>query len=147
VSQRQRPSVSNNRVWAGALAVAALAVLASLNYYQNASQLARTQPDPYGSSAAQDRFAPAQAQLPKDAALGYISDLPLDKKAGVTAFLAAQYAVAPHALVLVDSSAATEWAVGNFALPGDYAAAAARLGYSVVADLGRGVLVFRRSSK
>jgi len=131
----------------GALAVAVLAVLAALNSYSHASKLAAAQPDPYGAASAQDRFAPALSQIPKDAPLGYISDLGLDQKAGVTAFLAAQYALAPHAVAPVDPAAPTEWAVGNFALPGDYPAAGARLGYSVVADLGRGVLIFRRSSK
>jgi len=131
----------------GALAVALLAVLAALNSYSRASKLAAAQPDPYGAASAQERFATALSQIPKDAPFGYISDLGLDQKAGVTAFLAAQYALAPHAVAPVDPTAPTEWAVGNFALPGDYPAAGARLGYSVVADLGRGVLVFRRSPK
>jgi hypothetical protein len=131
----------------GALAVALLAVLAALNAYSHASKLAAAQPDPYGASSAQERFAAVFSQVPKDAPLGYISDLGLDQKAGVTAFLAAQYALAPHAVAPVEPAAPAEWAVGNFALPGDYPAAGARLGYGVVADLGRGVLVFRRSSK
>jgi len=131
----------------GALAVAALAVLAALNSYSRASKLAVEQPDPYGAASAQERFAAVSSQVPKDAPLGYISDLGLDQKAGVTAFLAAQYALAPHSVALVNPSAPADWVVGNFALPGDYPAAGARLGYSVVADLGRGVLVFRRSPK
>lgn len=139
--------VGFGRVWAGALAVAALSVLAALNFYSHASKLAADQPDPYGASSAQERFAPAFAHLPKDAPLGYISDLPLDQKAGVTAFLAAQYALAPHAVAPVDPRVPTEWAVGNFALAGDYPASGARLGYMVVADVGKGVLIFRRSPK
>jgi hypothetical protein len=73
-----------------------LAVLAALNSYSHGSKLAAAQPDPYGASSAQERFAPALSQIPKDVSLGYISDLGLDQKAGVTAFLAAQYALAPQ---------------------------------------------------
>jgi len=87
--------------------VAGLAVLAALNSYSKASKLAAEQPDPYGASSAHDRFAPALSQIPKDAPLGDISDLGLEHKAGVTAFWAAQYALAPHAVAPVDPAAPT----------------------------------------
>src|SRR5258708_20116069 len=104
----------------GVLAVAVLATLAAMNSYEAAAQLAKAQPDPYGAASAQQRFAPALASLPKDAALGYLSDLPLDEKAGVAAFLAAQYAVAPHSLTPIGFGQPTEWIVGNFANQTDY---------------------------
>jgi hypothetical protein len=131
----------------GALTVALLAVLAALNSYSKASKLAASSPILMVRRRHRLDLRRPYRRFPKDAPLGYISDLALDQKAGVTAFLAAQYALAPHAVAPVDPSALTEWAVGNFALPGDYPAAGARLGYSVVADLGRGVLIFRRSPK
>jgi hypothetical protein len=127
------------------MAVALLAVVATANSYQNASQLAQAQPDPYGASSADRRFAPALDKLPKDVPLAYLSDLPIGPKAGTTAFLCAQYAVAPHLLIPVEHAASLEWAVGNFAQQGDYAAAGARAGFGVVADIGSGVVVFRRS--
>jgi hypothetical protein len=123
--------------------VAVLAVFSALGAYQNAVQLAQA-PDPYGATAAARRFALALPKLPPDVPLGYISDLEIGPKAGTAAFLTAQYAVAPHALIPIGQAPAPEWAVGNFAQPGDYAAAGARLGYAVVADVGSGVVIFRR---
>jgi hypothetical protein len=131
----------------GVLAVAILATLAAMNSYQAAAQLAKAQPDPYGAASAQQRFAPALASLPKDAPLGYMSDLSLDQKAGVAAFLAAQYAVAPHSLTPIGPGQPTEWAVGNFAKQTDYKAAGAAAGFTLVADAGQGVIVYRRTAR
>jgi len=125
-------------------AVAILAVFSALTGYQNASQLAQAQPDAYGASSAARRFAPALEKLPASVPLGYISDLEIGPNAGTAAFLAAQYAVAPHALIPVDHGKMFEWAVGNFSRPSDYAGAGAAAGYAVVADVGSGVIVFRR---
>jgi hypothetical protein len=37
-----------------------------------------------------------------------------------------------------------EWAVGNFSKPQDYASAGDAHGYTLVADLGNGIVLFRR---
>jgi hypothetical protein len=124
--------------------VAALAVLASINSYQFSSVDARAYPDRYGVTAAELRFAPAMELLPRTGVIGYISDLPLTETAGSTAFVAAQYVLAPRGLVLAER-AATDWAVGNFARPGDFAAKGAQAGFMLVRDCGSGVVVYRRA--
>ena len=124
--------------------VAALALLASLNSYQISQDMAARYPDPYGVAAAEQRFAGALEILPGATRLGYISDLPFSDNAGVSAFLAAQYAVAPRALLPLEGSGA-EWVVGNFGRAADFAALGARSGLRLVRDFGNGVVVYRRS--
>src|SRR5258708_32228259 len=97
----------------GVLAVAVLATLAAMNSYEAAAQLAKAQPDPYGAASAQQRFAPALASLPNDVPLGYLSDLPLTEKAGVAAFLAAQYAVRPQSVTPLGRGQPPEGTGGN----------------------------------
>jgi hypothetical protein len=53
--------------------------------------------------------------------------------------------VAPRALLLNDPR--PEWAVGNFTKPLDFAAAGAARGYQMIADLGNGVVLYRRAAK
>ena len=133
-------------VTAACLAVAVLAVFGSFNSYQNSRTYAAQFPDLYGGAKAQIRFAPLLERVPANAELGYFTDLdPLQPAAG-SAFLAAQYAVAPRLLLNVDAQVRPEWAVGNFSKPQDFAAAGAAKGYGIVEDLGNGVVLFRRSS-
>jgi hypothetical protein len=128
------------------MAVALLAVGAAVTLYQNASQLAQAQSDPYGSVSAERRFAAALSHIPKDVPLAYISDLEIGPKAGTTAFLCAQYAVAPHLLIPMAQGGRHEWAIGNFARQTDYAAAGASAGYRLEFDAGSGAIVYRRSA-
>src|ERR1700722_11482602 len=127
------------RVFAGLIIVAVAAVLASVNSFQLSSQL---QPDPWSVEAAVQRFAGASAQLPPHEALGYISDL----GGNGPAFLTAQYALAPRLLVPVGRQD-PEQAIGNFSKPSDYAGIGARAGYGVVADLGSGVVLYRKMKR
>lgn len=115
-----------------------------MNSYQISAQDAQQFPDRYGVVAAEQRFASALELLPANAVIGYISDLPLSETAGSTAFVAAQYVVAPRSLVLA-SAQPTEWAVGNFAHPEDFAAIGAQAGFTLVRDFGNGVVVYRRN--
>jgi len=139
-----RPA-TNGRVVAGVLAVAVLAVLASLNSYQVSSANAQRFPDPYGVGVAEQRFATVVRQLPPNASLTYISDLPLNETSGTTAFLAAQYALAPRPLFPAGDHAATDWGIGNFSRPSDYAPIGAKAGFTMVADFGSGVILYRRA--
>ena len=136
---------SKGRILAGISVVVVLAALASLNSYQISAQAARAYPDPYGVVSAEQRFAGALEMLPPKDVIGYISDLPLTETAGSTAFVAAQYVIAPRALVLADRQK-TEWAVGNFGRPGDFAARGTEAGFALVRDFGNGVVVYRRTN-
>jgi hypothetical protein len=129
------------RVLAGLIVVAIAAVLASADSLQLASQL---QPDPFGVESATQRFAGVAARLPPSGSVGYISDLPVLGQDGMTAFLAAQYALAPRLLAPVERSSPQQ-AVGNFSRPTDYAKAGAKAGYALEADLGNGIVLYMKA--
>lgn len=138
------PMASNRTFIAVAIAVAALGAAGAFSSYQVSSEYARQYPDAYGAERAQGRFAPLMARVPASATLGYFTDLAADQAAFAPAFLAAQYAVAPRVLVLLDTGNKPELAVGNFSKPQDFAAAGEARGYAVEADLGSGVVLFRK---
>ncbi len=125
----------------GAIAVALLAVLAAFHSYDLSTQQAA---DPYGVTAGQARFAGALDVLPASGAIAYISDMPVRENAGSIAYMAAQYSVAPRAILPVERFQA-EWALGNFARPGNFAERGAQAGYRIVRDFGNGVVVYRRA--
>lgn len=129
-----------SRAGTGAPLVAVLALLASLSSYQVSTELA---PDPFRIAATQERFAAALELLPPAAVIGYLTDMPITGNAGTVAYMTARFAVAPRALVPV-GGLATEWAVGNFAHPADFALVGAQSGFALVRDFGNGVVVYRR---
>jgi hypothetical protein len=123
------------------IAVAIAAVLASANSFQLSTQL---QPDPWSIEPAIQRFAAVAERLPAAGAVGYISDLPLADR-GTAAFLSAQYALPPRLLVPVEQTQ-LPLAIGNFSQPADFAEAGAKDGYRVEADLGNGVVLYRKAT-
>jgi hypothetical protein len=133
-------------VIAASLTVAVLGAWGALNSYQVSASYAEQFPDAYGGERAEVRFASLTARVPASAELGYFTDLDESQKAYAPAFLAAQYAVAPRVLVLLDREARPEWAVGNFSKPADFSAAGEARGYAMIADLGNGVILFRRKA-
>ncbi len=138
--------MASNRtfVTAAALAVAVLGAAGALTSYQVSAQYAQQYPDAYGAERAQARFAPLLERVPASAMLGYLTDLDASQPAYAPAFLAAQYALAPRALILLGGKEEPELAVGNFSKPLDFAAAGEARGYALVEDLGNGVVLFRR---
>jgi hypothetical protein len=142
-------SASKNRstlVTAAVLAVGVLGALGALNSYQVSSDYSEKFKDAYGGGAAQRRFAPLLDRVPAAEALGYLTDLDPSQPAYAPAFLAAQYALAPRVLYLIDGQVRPEWAVGNFTKPLDFATAGAVQGYTMTADLGNGVVLFHRTA-
>ena len=131
-------------VTVAALAVAVLGAAGAFNSYQVSSSYAAQYPDAYGGERAQTRFAPLFDRVPASAELGYLTDLDSSQPAYAPAFLAAQYAVAPRVLVFLNGAERPDWAVGNFTRPMDFAAAGEARGYAMAADLGNGVVLFRR---
>ncbi len=129
-----------NRASIAALVVTVLALLSSLTSYQISTQLVA---DPFRISAAKERFSGARELLPRTTPIGYLTDMPMRDNTGTVAYMAARYAIAPRALV-PSGKTATEWAIGNFAHPADFAAIGAQSGYGIVRDFGNGVVVYRR---
>jgi hypothetical protein len=127
------------RVLAALIIVAIAAVLATANSLQLASQLA---PDPYSVEATVERFAVAADRLSPDGPVGYISDL--RGQDSTTAFLSARYALAPRLLTPV-AQAQPQQAIGNFSRPRNYAEAGLKVGYTLDADLGNGVVLYSKA--
>ena len=128
-------------------AVAILALYGAMNSYQLSAGYARQYPDAYGAGGAQVRFAPLLEKVAPETILGYFTDV-APGNAFNAAFLAAQHAVAPRLLVLLDlhdQQGGPEWAVGNFSKPQDFAALGKTYGYRMEADLGNGVVLFRKA--
>jgi hypothetical protein len=126
--------------------VALLALFGALNSYQVSEEYAKQFPDAYGGERARVRFAALLARIPPTAELGYISDLDPSQPAYASAFLATQYAAAPRIVTFVGPKNKPELAIGNFTRPQDFAAAGEARGYAIEADLGNGVILFRRKS-
>ncbi len=144
------PAVKNSRspalIQGACLVVGVLAIFGALNSYQVSRGYSAQFPDAYGAARAQVRFAPLLERVPSSAELGYFTDLDPSQPAYAPAFLAAQYAVAPRLLIDLRNGFPPELAVGNFSKPQDFAAAGEARGYSLVADLGNGVALFRRKT-
>jgi len=117
-----------------------------MNSYQVSARYAEQLPDAYGGEHAQARFGPLLERVPTSAVLAYFTDLDPGQSASDSAFLAAQYAVATRVLVFLHGPPLPEWAVGNFSKPVDFAAVGEAKGYAMIADLGQGVILFRRKS-
>jgi len=147
MAQTNTSSSRSTLVSAVLLGVGLVAVYGALNSYQVSAEYARQFPDAYGGERAHIRFAPLDSKLPSTAELGYITDLNPSQSAYTPAFLAAQYAVAPRILLVLDAKTMPEWAVGNFSKPQDYAAMGDADGYALVADLGNGIVLFRRKDQ
>ena len=128
------------------LAVGVLAVFGALNSYQVSRDYAEQFPDVYGGQRARIRFAPLLPRVPANAELGYLTDLDPAQNAYPTALLAAQYALAPRVLLMLDARTRPEWAVGNFSKPLDFAAVGEPWGYALAGDFGNGVVLFQRKS-
>jgi hypothetical protein len=126
-------------------------VFGALNSYEVSRGYSERFPDAYGGARAELRFAPLAARTAPDAELGYFTDLDPSATAYSAAYLAAQYALAPRLLLIIDgqtrdTQARPEWAVGNFAQMRDYSQAGDARGYALAADLGNGVVLFHRKS-
>lgn len=127
-------------------AVPLIAFAAAVNSYGVAARNAAQYPDTYGVSRAEVRFASLAERVPPSERLGYITDIDPASPAYSAAFLAAQYALAPRRLSVLGKGRRPALSVGNFSRPQDYAAAGGNVGYEVAADLGNGVILFRRES-
>jgi hypothetical protein len=126
------------RTIAGLCICAALSVYGALQFYSEQRERNRTQPDPYMLIDQERRFAPVREIVPPNALLGYVSDLATNP----TLLLTAQYALAPR---LVVKNPTSDWVIGNFARPQDFAAYARSHGLILVKQFPEGVILFRRS--
>lgn len=148
---REKVQPKSNRYSTSALTgvdlVLLLALLGCLDFYQTASAYAPNNRDLYQVGLQRSRLLPHAAELPPGAAIGYLSDLPLDDVRGLAAFNGAQYALAPRVLVRTENSFKPRWVLGVFSRVLDPAPFAASNGLEVVRTLGPGVVLFRRENQ
>jgi hypothetical protein len=121
-------------------------ISAALNGYQVSARTAERFPDTYGVARAEQRFAPLMERIPANAQIGHIADIGQSNSADAATLMATQYALAPRQSFIMGEGIKPEWAAGNFSRPADFAAAGATHGYDVAADLGNGVILYRRRS-
>lgn len=125
------------RTIAGLSISALLSVYGALQFSGEQRDANRLQPDPYKLIDQERRFAPVREIVPSNARVGYASDLATDP----TLLLTAQYALAPRMIVKNPTS---EWVIGNFARPRDFATYARTYGLILVKEFPDGVILFRR---
>lgn len=130
------------RAYAGIGLAVALCLWNFVQYQIAESRRNQTSPDPYMIGAQLRRYEGVQAAVPRDAVLGYASDLPAEDSRFTVMFLAAQYALAPRILVDDDRG---EWVLGNFTAPADFGAVGAGRGLEIARDFGNGVILYRRA--
>ena len=100
--------------------------------------------DPFGIAYLQRTLGEALNEIPTEAAVAYVSDVPLDDTRGIAQFFAMQYAIAPRLLVQEAKTQRPQWIAGVFAIVPNLDRYARERGWTVARDLGGGLVLFRR---
>jgi hypothetical protein len=141
---RPAPPRYQARALIGAGAAAALALFACLIFYQYAAAYNRSNRDSFQISLETESLRPVDALIPRDATVGFLSDLPFEDTHGAALFFGAQYALAPRLLVDASSPLQPKWVVGVFSQTFDPDRIAATHRLRVFRVVGPGVAVFQR---
>lgn len=121
------------------LSVAALlCAYAALSFYGGQAERNQASSDPYLIAAQEERFAALKRALPANTVAGYVSDV-TNQPAVLSA---AQYGLAP---ILVVDNTGTEWVIGNFSKPLDYAEFGRARQLTLVRDFSNGVVLYRKT--
>jgi hypothetical protein len=131
-----------SRIRGATIAAALLAVWGAVENFQLES--ASTLRDPYMVGVQADRFAGVMQAVPRDAIVGYISDLHDNSTGAQAMFNSARYTLAPRLLV---EGTDRDFVVGNFTKPMDYAAFGREHGLQFVQDFGNGAVLYRKAAK
>lgn len=123
-----------------------MALFSLLNFWSVTHRFNRDYPDLYGMELHEQRLQPVRDELPADAIVGFVSDLPLDSLDGQTLFFAAQYALAPRVVVTNDSKYQADLILGYYARRVQPEAEAVNLGMKVYRDYGGGVVLYERET-
>jgi len=135
---------------AGARPIAALAIAsvlamgASIEYFGLIEKLTQQSGDGYRIGVQVDRFAPIAARTGGAARLGYFNDREKGSVGAQAALSSAQFALAPQLLIVDQERKDIEWWVGDFTAPREFVKIGDVLGMSLAADLGNGVVLYRR---
>lgn len=137
-------SVTGARAIAAAAIVSALAAGASIEYYGLFEKLAEKSGDAYRIGSVVERFADVPRATGNAPRIGYFNDRAPDSIARQAALTSAQFAVAPQILILDERRKDIEYWVGDFNAPRDFAGIGKVQGLELVAELGQGVVLYRR---
>lgn len=138
-----RRKTPHARVLLGLGLVSLLALGSALSFY-NTARLAMAEGDPYRMEQQLRRFQAATSNLPADAPVGYLSEVPSTEAAGRIRFLIARYALAPALLVPYDKQQPTRFVIGEFAHSGDAQRFAADNKFLPVRVYEQGLVLFER---
>ncbi len=135
---------------AGARPIAALAIVsvfalgASIEYFGLIEKLTEQSGAKFRIESQVGRFAPIAARTGGAARLGYFNDREKGSDAAQAALSSAQFALAPQLLVMDEERKDIEFWVGDFTAPREFAKIGDVRGMSLIADLGNGVVLYRR---
>lgn len=132
------------RVVAALIAVGGLSVWSSVSFYQSRRAMNAAVRDAYGIGYLRQVLAGVATEIPPDAIVGYVSDASMDDPRGTAQFFGVQYALAPRLLVEEGGTVRPAWVIGVFAREPDLKRFARERGWTVVRELGSGMVLFWR---
>ncbi len=144
MSRLSEPLQSSVAVMAGIAAAAALCLWGALETYAFETAYQEQNRDPYMLAAQFSRLAPIATAVPKNAVMGYLTDVPEGSVAESAMLIGAQYVLAPRLLARGTDG---EWVLGNFTRPADFAALGRSRGLALQQDFGNGAVLFRREAR
>ena len=124
--------------------VSVIAIGASIEYFGLIEQQTEQSADKFRIEAQINRFAPVAARTGGTARLGYFNDREKGSVAAQAALSSAQFALAPQLLVVDEARRDVEFWVGDFSTPREFAKIGDVMDLALVADLGNGVVLYRR---
>jgi hypothetical protein len=130
-----------------ALAIASvLSMGASIEYFGLIEKLTGQAGDTYRIEAQVTRYAQVLARTPGESKIGYFNDRQKGSIGASAALSAAQFALAPKLLVDDEDRQDIQYWVGDFTAPREFAKIGEVKGLELVADLGNGVVLYRRGA-
>jgi hypothetical protein len=130
------------RATAGAIAAAAIALLAVLQNTDQLSLYATSLKDPYKVVAQDQRLQSARARLKGQNLVGYFSDVAPADERGQAIFLASQFSLAPTVLVQQAQGDGPQYWIGNFSKPVDFVGEGQSRGLRFSGLLDNGVALY-----
>jgi hypothetical protein len=140
----QATTVTGARAIAAVAIVSALAAGASIEYFGLFEKLTAKSGDAYRIRNVVERFAQIPDRTGRAPRIGYFNDRTPGSVVQQSATTSAQFALAPQILVLDENRKDIEFWVGDFNAPRDFVGIGKVQGLDLVADLGQGVVLYRR---
>lgn len=115
-----------------------------MEYFGLFEKLTAESGDAYRIGNVVERFSEVPARTGDASRIGYFNDRTPGSVTQQSALASAQFALAPQILVLDENRKDIEYWVGDFNAPRDFVGIGKVQGLDLVADLGQGVVLYRR---